>query len=49
MFQESDLKRINEMNINPRIYEDLAKSISPSVCGCEEIKKGILLMLMGGV
>ena len=34
---------------DPNILENLTKSISPSVCGQEDIKKGMLLMLMGGV
>ena len=31
------------------LYRRMAKSISPSVFGHEEIKKGLLLMLFGGV
>lgn len=31
------------------MYNRLAKSIAPTVFGHEEIKKGILLMLFGGV
>ena len=31
------------------LYKNLAASICPAVTGHEEIKKGILLMLFGGV
>lgn len=31
------------------MYEKLAQSIAPTIFGHEEIKKGILLMLLGGV
>ena len=40
---------IRQMKANPRIYEDLVDSIAPSTFGHREIKKGILLMLLGGV
>lgn len=33
----------------PNIYELLAGSLAPGVHGYLEIKRGILLMLMGGV
>ena len=33
----------------PRLYQKLVDSICPSVFGHEEIKRGILLMLFGGV
>ena len=37
------------MKQHPNIYSRLANSIAPSVYGHEEVKKGILLMLFGGV
>ncbi|MCQ2819543.1 MAG: ATP-binding protein [archaeon] len=40
---------INKMSDDINIYEKLAKSIAPNVYGHDEIKKGILLMLLGGV
>jgi len=30
-------------------FETVARSVAPSVQGCEDVKKGILLMLIGGV
>jgi hypothetical protein len=33
----------------PALFEDLARSICPSVYGAEPVKKAILLMLLGGV
>lgn len=33
----------------PALFDDLARSICPSVYGCDSVKKAILLMLMGGV
>ena len=40
---------IRDMRSTPNLYEQLAKSIAPSTFGHLEIKKGILLMLLGGV
>jgi DNA replication licensing factor MCM6 len=37
------------MRMTPGIYEKLARAIAPTVYGHEEIKRGILLMLLGGV
>lgn len=39
----------NRMQNEEGLYSKLANSISPSVYGHEEVKKGILLMLFGGV
>lgn len=33
----------------PRLFDELAASICPSVYGCEPVKKAVLLMLLGGV
>ncbi|KAK9808207.1 hypothetical protein WJX73_008679 [Symbiochloris irregularis] len=38
----------NMMN-NPNIYTDVARSLAPQVFGAEDIKKAVLLMLLGGV
>lgn len=40
---------VTQMQNETDLYSKLANSISPSVYGHEEIKKGILLMLFGGV
>ena len=37
------------MKETPNIYHKLAASICPTVYGHEEVKRGILLMLFGGV
>ncbi|KAI1306502.1 DNA replication licensing factor Mcm6 [Halotydeus destructor] len=49
IFREEDLTRIREMANDKDIYNNLTKSLFPSVYGNEEIKKGILLQLFGGV
>lgn len=41
-----DLQRMRDM---PDIYSKLARSISPNVYGHEDVKKAVLLMLIGGV
>lgn len=33
----------------PGLFDDLARSVCPAVYGCENVKKAVLLMLMGGV
>jgi len=42
-------EEILEIKDQPNLYKRMANSIAPSVFGHEEIKKGILLMLFGGV
>ncbi|KAJ4458434.1 putative DNA replication licensing factor MCM6 [Paratrimastix pyriformis] len=41
--------RILRMSQNPTIYHALAASIAPAVFGHDEVKRGILLQLFGGV
>jgi DNA replication licensing factor MCM4 len=41
--------RIDELRRNPNVYEILSSSIAPSVCGMEDVKKALLLQLLGGV
>ncbi|KAL7572391.1 hypothetical protein ACA910_021600 [Epithemia clementina (nom. ined.)] len=42
-------REIREMSQRPRLYEDLVQSLCPTTFGHAEIKKGILLLLTGGV
>ena len=46
---EAERKKIIEMKDDPRLYQQMSASIAPAVWGHEEIKRGILLMLLGGV
>jgi DNA replication licensing factor MCM6 len=52
-FSEKDLKDIIKMREsgknNNNIYEMLASSLAPHINGHIEVKKGLLLMLFGGV
>ncbi|GMF33781.1 unnamed protein product [Phytophthora fragariaefolia] len=48
-FSDEELASIREMQQDPDRYPKMAKSICPSVYGHDEIRKGILLMLFGGV
>ena len=40
---------MTKMSKDPKIYSNLCDSIFPHVHGSEEIKKGLVLMLSGGV
>jgi len=46
---DEDERQIHELSEDPKIFENLAKSIVPSVWGYEEIKKALVLQLFGGV
>jgi len=48
-FSRSERDDIRRMRSTPAIYEELAASIAPNTFGHREIKKGLLLMLLGGV
>jgi replicative DNA helicase Mcm len=45
---EEDERQILELAEDPDIYNKLAKSITPSVWGYQEIKKSLVLQLFGG-
>ena len=49
MFTEAEIRDIEGIRRTPDIYSKLASCITPSVFGHEEVKKGVLLMLFGGV
>lgn len=48
-FSEADYRMIEEMYKTPQLYTHMAESVCPTVYGHMEIKRGILLMLLGGV
>jgi len=49
-FNDQQKERIIQMGYNtPNLYDRLADCIAPNIYGHENIKKGILLMLFGGV
>lgn len=48
-FTQQDLKMIENMFHLPNLYSAMAESICPAVFGHLEVKRGILLMLLGGV
>ena len=46
---DMEKRDIYDMSQRKTIYGDLAKSLAPTIFGHDEIKRGVLLMLMGGV
>jgi replicative DNA helicase Mcm len=46
---DEDERQILEMAEDPMIFDNLAKSITPSIWGYEEIKKSLVLQLFSGV
>ncbi len=46
---EEDERQILELSQDPKIFENLARSITPSVWGYEEIKQALVLQLFSGV
>lgn len=46
---EDDIKNINKLSKDKRIFEILSNSLIPSLQGFDYIKKAVLLMLLGGI
>ncbi len=46
---EEDERQILELSEDPMVFENLARSITPSIWGYEEIKKSLVLQLFSGV
>lgn len=49
MISAAEKEKLREISESPNVFSLLASAIAPQVSGLEDIKKGILLMLMGGV
>lgn len=37
------------MKYDPKLYDNVVRSIAPAVWGHDDVKRGIILMLFGGV
>ncbi|KAL0244820.1 hypothetical protein GEMRC1_008902 [Eukaryota sp. GEM-RC1] len=48
-YSVADFAMIKELSFKPNLFELLSSSIAPSIFGHNAVKKGILLMLAGGV
>lgn len=48
-FTNQEIDKVLEIKEYPKVFEILANCIAPNVYGHYDVKKGILLMLMGGV
>ena len=42
-------RQLDELAANPQLYQTLAQSIAPEIYGHEDVKKALLLLLVGGV
>lgn len=45
----AQLQLVETLHEDPLLYEKLAKSIAPEIYGMEDVKKALLLLLVGGV
>lgn len=49
VFKEDELHQIEEMAKDKNLFDNIAKSVFPSIFGNDDIKKGIILQMFGGV
>ncbi|CCJ30575.1 unnamed protein product [Pneumocystis jirovecii] len=43
------IKQIEKLSVSSNVYEQLSKSIAPEIYGHDDVKKALLLLLVGGV
>ena len=43
-----DIKNVEQLAANPAVLDILARSLAPSIYGHNLIKKGLILLLLGG-
>lgn len=48
-FTQEERDEINRMRSTPNLYQKMVESIAPSIHGHQWVKRGVLLMLLGGV
>lgn len=46
--KDQEIKQFNDMAKSATIYDDLVKSFAPSIWEMEDVKKGLLCMMLGG-
>ena len=49
MFKEEEIRKIERMAKDKNLYENITKSLFPSIFGNEDIKRGVILQMFGGV
>ena len=49
LLTSQDIRNINKLSKDKKIFDMLASSLAPSIYGFDYIKKAVLLMLLGGV
>ena len=49
LMSEEELDEVARMRNDPNLYDNLVKSVAPSVFGAMDIKRAVLLMLFGGM
>ena len=48
-FSDAKMRKIQEMRSTPQLYNKIVNSIAPNTFGHIEVKRGVFLMLLGGV
>lgn len=46
---DEDAEKVEQLQHDPNIYSNLARSIAPEIYGHDDVKKVLLLLLVGGV
>jgi DNA replication licensing factor MCM4 len=49
LFSEKQIQKFKELSKDPQVYEKLIDAFAPSIWENQDVKKGILCQLFGGV